>query len=158
MGFDSNILRRATKILEGQRRDREHSLETRRVKLYKQMPRLAVIDHQLRQTVPQVIATSLQGGDDLQSAIQSIKAKNLALQGEREDLLMANGYPFDALDDTPACILCGDRGWQGTQMCHCLKALCTKEQLGELSKLLNLGSQSFDTFSFDWYATTPVYT
>ncbi len=153
MGYDANILRRATKELEEQAHQRQRALEGRRVKLYGQIPRLATIDRQLRQTVSQVIAASLQGGNDPMPAIQSIKAQNLALQGEREDLLVAHGYPFDALDETPACTLCGDRGWQGTQMCRCLKELCTKEQLAELSKLLNLGSQSFDTFSFDWYST-----
>ena len=37
-------------------------------------------------------------------------------------------------------------------MCDCLKALCTQEQIQELSKLLNLGEQSFDTFRLDYYS------
>jgi DNA replication protein DnaC len=40
-------------------------------------------------------------------------------------------------------------------MCDCLKALCAQEQVKELSKLLDLGEQSFDSFSLDWYSTQP---
>ena len=37
-------------------------------------------------------------------------------------------------------------------MCRCLKQLCAQEQIRELSKLLNLGEQSFDTFRIDYYS------
>ena len=60
----------------------------------------------------------------------------------------------DALDDKPACPLCGDTGWRGTEMCRCLRALCAQEQIRELSKLLDLGEQSFDTFRMDYYSTS----
>ena len=40
-------------------------------------------------------------------------------------------------------------------MCSCLRALCTQEQIQELSKLLDLGEQSFDTFSLDYYSDRP---
>ena len=38
------------------------------------------------------------------------------------------------------------------QMCRCLKTYYVEEQRKELSKLLDLGSQSFDTFDTDWYS------
>ena len=60
-----------------------------------------------------------------------------------------------ALDDKPACPLCGDTGWQGAKMCQCLKKLCAQEQIKELSKLLDLGEQSFDSFRMDYYSETP---
>ena len=40
-------------------------------------------------------------------------------------------------------------------MCECLKARCAQEQVKELSKLLDLGEQSFDHFSLDWYSPLP---
>ena len=36
-------------------------------------------------------------------------------------------------------------------MCRCLRAYYAREQLAELSRLLPLGEDSFETFSFDWY-------
>ena len=40
-------------------------------------------------------------------------------------------------------------------MCDCLKRLCAQEQIRELSKLLDLGEQSFDSFSLDYYSDRP---
>lgn len=40
-------------------------------------------------------------------------------------------------------------------MCQCLKKLCAQEQIQELSKLLDLGEQSFDSFRMDYYSETP---
>ena len=40
-------------------------------------------------------------------------------------------------------------------MCDCLKRLCAQEQIRELSKLLDLGEQSFDSFRIDYYSQTP---
>ena len=40
-------------------------------------------------------------------------------------------------------------------MCSCLKKLCAQEQIHELSKLLDLGEQSFDSFHMDYYSRTP---
>lgn len=40
-------------------------------------------------------------------------------------------------------------------MCACLKELCAQEQMKELSKLLDLGEQSFDSFSLDYYDPAP---
>ena len=37
-------------------------------------------------------------------------------------------------------------------MCDCLKVLCTQEQIKELSQLLDLGEQSFDTFDLGFYS------
>ena len=40
-------------------------------------------------------------------------------------------------------------------MCTCLRQLCTEEQIRELSKLLDLGGQSFETFNLDYYSPLP---
>lgn len=40
-------------------------------------------------------------------------------------------------------------------MCGCLRDLCAREQIAQLSSLLGLGDQSFDSFSLDYYSTQP---
>ncbi len=155
MAYDPNVLRRATARLEGEKKARRQAVEERQRQVYAQCPRVAEIDAQLRRTMAQVIAASLRTGTDPAPAIRVLQDRNLSLQAERGDLLLGLGLPADALDDKPACPKCGDSGWVGSQMCDCLKVLCTQEQIKELSKLLDLGEQSFDTFSIDWYADTP---
>ena len=66
---------------------------------------------------------------------------------------MGAGYPFDCLDDAPACPLCGgQRLPPGRQPLPLPHEVLYPEQNRRLSKLLDLGNQSFDTFSFDWYS------
>ena len=86
-----------------------------------------------------------------EETLAKLRRENLALQDEEAALLHEAGYPPDALDETPFCPLCNDRGWKGPKMCSCLKSLCQQEQIAELSSLLDLGDQSFNTFRLDYY-------
>jgi len=155
MSYDPNVLRRATDRLEEERRARADRLDRLRAQAYDRQPRLARLDRELQGTMSQLVAAALRKGEDPAAAIRSIREKNLDLQKERAVLLGAIGLPEDALDDKPACPACKDTGWQGTSMCTCLKKLCAQEQIRELSKLLNLGEQSFDSFRMDYYGTSP---
>ena len=155
MGYDANVLRRATQRLEQGRRERRERVENLRRDAYARQPKLERLDRQLQQTMAQLVAAALRQGEDPAKAVRAVKEENLAIQQERAVLLGALGLPEDALDDKPACPLCGDTGWQGAKMCRCLRELCAREQIAELSKLLDLGEQSFDTFRMDYYSQTP---
>ena len=155
MGYDANVLRRATQRLEQGRRERRERVENLRRDAYARQPKLERLDRQLQQTMAQLVAAALRQGEDPAQAVRAVKEENLAIQQERAVLLGALGLPEDALDDKPACPLCGDTGWQGAKMCRCLRELCAREQIAELSKLLDLGEQSFDTFRMDYYSQSP---
>ena len=155
MGYEASVLRRATKRLEEARKARAAEQDRLRAEIYAKIPRAAAIDKELRQTIVHIISASLRQGADPAPAIGAIRDRNLDLQRERAALLEAHGYPADALDDAPACPKCGDTGWVGANMCSCLKKLCAREQIAELSKLLDLGEQSFDTFCMDLYSQSP---
>ena len=151
MSYDANVLRRATQRLEEERRARSDRAAQLRQEAYEKEPRLAQLDKKLQGTMSQLMAAALRRGESTAQAIQAIRAQNQDIQKERAVLLGAIGLPEDALDDKPACPKCSDTGWVGANMCACLKALCTEEQIRELSKLLDLGEQSFDTFRMDYY-------
>ena len=155
MSYDPAVLRRATARLEGERRAREERQQALRRAACQRQPRLSEIDRQLRGTMTELFAASLRRGEGGAPTVEEVRRKNLALQQERAELLARMDLAEDALDDKPACPLCGDTGWRGAQMCQCLKKLCTQEQIRELSKLLDLGEQSFDSFRLDYYSQTP---
>ena len=155
MGYEAAVLRRATKQLAQRRQEREERQERQRREIYAQLPRVAEIDRELKGTIYQIIAASLREGRDPAPSIKVIRDRNLDLQAEKARLLTEHGWPADALDDKPACPRCGDTGWVGASMCSCLRQLCAQEQIAELSKLLDLGEQSFDTFSLDYYSPLP---
>lgn len=146
MSYSPNVLRRAQARLSQRREERQARQEALRRQVYAQLPRVAEIDRLLRRTMAQVIAAALREGGDPTAQVADIRRKNQALQQERAELLTGHGFPADALDDKPLCAKCGDSGWVGSDMCDCLKVLCTQEQIRELSQLLDLGEQSFDTF------------
>ena len=155
MGYEAAVLRRAAKRLEERRRQRQERQERRQREIYAQLPRVAEIDRELKGTICQIIAASLREGRDPAPSIKVIRDRNLDLQAEKARLLAEHGFPPDALDDRPDCPRCGDTGWVGAAMCSCLRELCAQEQIRELSKLLDLGEQSFDTFSPDLYSPLP---
>ena len=155
MAYDPAVLRRASQRLEGARKEREDRQADLRRRLFSQCPELGDIDRQLKGAILDIISSSLRKGSDPGPALQVIRDKNMDLQQRQTQLLQDLGYPPDALEDVPNCKKCGDSGWVGARMCDCLQALCAQEQVKELSKLLDLGEQSFDSFSLDWYSPLP---
>ena len=102
-----------------------------------------------------IMAQALRRGEDPVPAIQRLRAENLSLQQERAQLLTAHGYPADALEERPRCILCGDTGYCRGSVCACLQNYYAREQIRQLSSMLDVSTQSFDTFELDWYDTEP---
>lgn len=149
--YESQVFRAATQRLAQRRTRHEQEYAQRRQRVYTQLPRVQVIDQQLRQTVVLAATAALRSGQDPTAAIAAIRDQNLALQQERSDLLRQKGYSPDYLDEKPLCPSCKDTGWVGAKMCSCLQALCTEEQNKLLSSMLDLRGQSFETFRLDYY-------
>ena len=151
MAYDGRVMRLAQQRFEEDRQRRQAQFEERRERIFSRQPRLREIDAQLRATMRGIIAGALRRGTDPASAIAALREENLSLQAEKRELLSRLGLPDDALDETPACPLCGDTGYRNGQVCQCLRAYCAREQQRELSRMLDLGNQSFDTFDLSWY-------
>lgn len=154
MAYEGKILRRALQRFEEDKREREERFQARREGVFQRQPRLREIEAQLRAAMSRILASALRRGTDPRAAVEALKKQNLGLQEERRLLLEDLGLPADCLEEKPACPLCGDTGWRDGRMCRCLRAYCAREQQRELSRMLDLGSQSFETFSLEWYSET----
>lgn len=152
MAYDGKVMRRALQRFEEDRREREERLRERRESVFSRQPRLREIDAELRSTMSRIITSALRHGTDPAAAVEVLREENLSLQSEKRELLARMGLPADCLDEKPACVLCGDTGYQGARVCRCLRKYYAREQQKELSQMLDLGNQSFDTFSLDWYS------
>ena len=155
MPYEGKVIRAATERMNENVRRNRSEFELRRQKIYAAVPRLQEIDRQLSHTVRMAAQTALQKGVDPAPALEEAKRWNRSLQQERDSLLVGNGYRKGDLTYQPLCPLCSDRGWQGSEMCRCLKVYCGEEQIHNPSSMLNLGDQSFDTFHLDYYS--PLY-
>lgn len=153
MAYDGKLLSRARERYESDKSKHEADFYRRRQEIYGRVPRLREIDAALRGTMSRVIAASLRRGEDVTAAVEQQRRENLSLQEERKRLLAEAGYEADALTLQPLCARCGDTGYgPDGGMCECLKSYYVSEQNRELSKLLNIGEQSFDTFRMDYYS------
>lgn len=153
MAYDGKLLRRAQAKYDEDRSRHEEEMARRREAIFLRQPRLRDIDRELKATMAKIIRSALVRGTDPSGAIEVLRDENLSLQKERSALLRAMGLPEDALEEKPLCPLCEDRGYRkGGEVCRCLREYYAREQKKELSRLLDLGSQSFESFSLDWYS------
>ena len=149
MGYSTEVLQRARARLAAAKADRESENQQHLVEAYEKVPRLREIDRQLRLTMAMAAQAAFAQGGDVQSAMEEVKQKNLALQQERQQLVhlyLEEGF----LDDSPVCDRCGGSGYVGATMCECLAELCRQEQKKELT-FLNVGRETFDQFRLDYY-------
>ena len=153
MAYDGKIMRQAIARMDADKQRRAEEFARRRENLYRAEPQLQAIEQQLRSTMSKIIAGALQRGTDPLPAIRVIQDENLELQRQRAELLLSMGYPMDYLEERAACDKCNDSGFCGGKVCSCLQRYYNAQQKKELSQLLNLGDQSFDTFSLEWYPT-----
>lgn len=153
MPRDVKIMSEALRRFQADKERRSALLERRRAEIYRRVPAVERIDRELSATAARIVAAAFSEGGDPDKALEELAAGNLALQRERAELLVGAGYPYDCLDGEPECPMCRDSGYlPDGEPCRCLMAYYTQEQNRRLSKLLDLGNQSFETFSLDWYS------
>ena len=157
MSYDGKVMRRAMARFDEAKQRRAEDLRALEREIYARSPRLAQIQSELSHTMAKLITSGLLRGAGEPGAIDALREENLSLQRERARLLADLGYAGDALDDVPHCARCGDTGWVGSDMCDCLRQYYVEEQTRELSQMLDLGTQSFDTFCFDYYSDYERY-
>lgn len=152
MSYDANVMASAQRSFRADKEKREQLHAQRTQEVYSRLPRVEEIDREMRTTVARIMISAFDRETDPEPALRALREQNLALQRERAELLVGAGYPYDVLDEQMSCKLCEDRGFLSDgSPCRCLVAYYTREQNKRLSKLLDLGNQSFDTFSLDWY-------
>lgn len=151
MAYDGKVMHLALQRFEEERQQRQTRFQERRESVFRRQPRLREIEGELCATMSRIISEALRQGTDPQPAVARLREENLRLQKEKRELLRQMGLPEDCLEEKPACPICGDTGYDGGRVCRCLRAYYAEEQQKELSRMLDLGNQSFDTFDLDWY-------
>ena len=158
MAYEEKIVQRAAERLRRSRERRERERWKLEQELYRRQPELEATDRALRGTMSELAELALSGRDLKPDGpeILAVREKNLALQARRTQLLRELGYESNVLDAAPACPICRDTGWTGDGMCVCLKELCAREQMKELTALLNLtDEQDFEKLKLDVYSDRP---
>ena len=154
MSLDGKLLAKARDELARRRRENEAEAERRRQEVYTKNPRIREIDRKIHETMVSAIGAAI-GGGDAREVIEAVREENLDLQERRGLELARMGLPLDYLDDKYMCPDCRDTGSLGTDICHCLMDIYRAQQAKELSALLKLGEETFDSFDLGYYSTEP---
>ncbi len=155
MSYDGRLMRQALARFDEDKQRRAENFRARERAVYTRCPRIEEIDRELSHTMAKIIASGLRRGTDPRPAIEALREENLNLQQEKRLLLTRLGLPGDYLEEKPKCSRCNDTGFLGSEVCSCLRGYYAKEQNKELSGLLDLGSQCFENFNFDYYSSVP---
>ena len=121
--------------------DRRHRIAYRRI------PELGEIDRRLASLIVELTSSVMGGG----RSVEEIRAESLELQGRKAELLVEHGWPMDWLDGAWDCPKCRDTGYVEGRACECLLKLYEEQRAKDLSALLKLGSESFETFDLQLY-------
>ncbi len=145
--MDGRLLALAREDKEKIRRRSAAENERRQRVAYGRIPALRELDARLAALVGEVASSVMGGG----RPVEEIRAESLALQGKRAELLAENGWPADWLDGAWDCPKCRDTGYVEGRMCRCLTALYEARRAEDLSALLKLGDERFETFDLSLY-------
>lgn len=155
MSFDEKILSRVLGSFDRKRLRRELDLARRKEDIYRRIPRISEIDEELKTSSIKIIQSSLRNGTNPVPSLGTLKEYSRQLKEEKAALLVRSGIPSDWLDLDCDCPICGDSGFLPSGPCQCLIEAYAAEQTRELSQLLPIENQTFDTFSLNLYSTEP---
>ena len=147
MGYAKEIYPKAQRALDESRAAAQQDAQRRRAALYAELPQLGEIERELSATGLAAAQAAIGGGEDAAKLIERLRARNLALQERRAEILRDAGRPADALAVRYACPVCQDTGYIGQKQCACLQKLLRElacESLGDTSGMRDCRFENFD--------------
>lgn len=154
MAYDKALISSILRQMERRREQYEAEAEDRRYRLTLDLPRIGEIDRELRMTAAKAMRIAFES-ENTDAGITALRDRNLALQEEKRRLLQQNGYPADYLAVACDCPKCHDTGYVDHTLCDCVRRRAAEEQKKNLSSLLPVDRENFETFRLDYYGTQP---
>ena len=153
MAYDRALISSILRQMEHRHDQYEAEAESRRYQLTAAIPRLGEIDRELRSTAAKAMRIAFESNNTA-AEIETLKQKNLALQAEKQKLLLQNGYPADYLSPIYTCPDCKDTGYMDGEKCHCLKQAIIDTIYTQSNVKNILERENFSVFSYDYYSDT----
>ena len=155
MTHDGRLLARAREALEDERRENQAEQQRRTDLIYHRIPEIESIDRRMRSQMSDLVRLTLSKPADLSHRLEKLQKENLDLQMRKAELLHAQGFPIDYLDEIVSCKVCGDTGMVDGRLCACMERRYNRELTKELSVLVRSGDESFERFDLSLYPDTP---
>ncbi len=145
-----DTMRRAKEIIAQRRADSINTQDAHIKEAEAAIPGMKELDDRLSKTGLRILGEAMAHTltDECLGAIRE-EYEELAMR--KRSLLLAFGYPEDYTDIKYHCALCSDTGYVGIELCKCLKRELVLAALAGSGLSTLIRSQSFDTFSLDYY-------
>lgn len=152
MGYNQENFRRIREEYSRKYLLVQEAATKRREEIHAILPRVREIDAQLSDMGLQIMQAALQS-EDYQAALAEIEAQSLALEQERAEVLIRNGFPANYTAPQYECVACGDTGYVDYKMCDCMrkKLILAGYESSGIGSLMK--TQSFENFSLEYYQT-----
>ena len=151
MSFSRKCIILVNDEFEAKRLKNEAEKDRRLGEIYSKIPEIYEIDKELSKTGISIMGCALGGKESFEDNLNKLKERNLSLQEKRAELLKSNGYTEDYTDLKYDCPLCNDYGAYNGKICSCYKSRLIEEQFKESGISSLAKTQTFDTFSLDYY-------
>ncbi len=148
MAYSAKVIAQARQRLEQENNNKKQAYYARQEQAYAKLPRVRQIDLQLFRNMSQAVQCALRPDADPVGVLSACRQENEQLQAEK-DALVTEAFGPGYLQD-PVCPNCGGQGYIGRTMCHCLEAMCRREQMDMLLSL-GCGSGNFKDFRLEYY-------
>ncbi len=154
MAYNSELFARVKEDLDRRRQQVEAEADARRAEIEEKIPEVRELDSRLAKFGLRIMEVAMAGGDT-QAAIAALRAENLDIQEKRVALLRQNGFAENYDKPKYDCKICSDSGYNGIQMCSCLRRRLTRAEIEASGLSALMQTQSFDNFSLDYYRRNP---
>jgi DNA replication protein DnaC len=139
-----------------QKRQKNHALHlARQQEIYSAIPKIKDIDDQISSGSIKTGRLLLFDGNEQDLA--KLREQNLDLSMQKVELLVSHGYEPDYLNPIYDCPDCKDTGYIGDKKCSCLKHAIVHQLYDQSNIYEKLKTENFQTFSYEYYADTPLY-
>ncbi len=140
------------KIYDKKRLESSKEQAKRQEQIYKSIPLIAKIDMQMSTIGIRLAKTAFDTSADTADLVSQFQDENQNLIRQKEETLIANGYPADYLDLHFDCNKCKDTGYIGTSQCVCLSQALINLAYEQSNLKHVLEFENFDTFDFGYYS------
>lgn len=148
----SEYINKAVQAVSKRRINAISLAEHRKEEVIGKIPQIEGILHEMSNTGFRLASIIISKDADAKRKIEEIKCSNLKNQAILKELLEANGYPADYLDEKFTCSICSDSGYIDGHMCECLKQLAIKYNIEDFNEKNKIQSNGFTDFSLDYYS------
>lgn len=137
------------------RNNNKEELERRKYNLYSRLPRLKQIEDEMVKLSIDITRAILNKSADPEALLNKLKSRQMDLKMEKSEILSANKYPIDYLDEIFLCKLCKDTGFAGYEKCKCFrhKEIYLNYEHSNFGSILN--KENFEQFRWEYFSKEP---